>query len=271
MDNETQLYFQILEIQKVFKAYAEKINSAEESKKLDHVKMYLMQMRRIIDSLRVRHGEYIAKMHNIARQSVKEYDLNKQSEMYRKLSIYSTFIHQIGEQIEGDEKQFKELTAKDPSFAMLVSPEANVFPQQMPQPTANDFASLMVQYASGIGFQFNPVLPTVVNFYRPTCGYAMQFMPTWDQFVQLPMLANKLNFVKVNVEDAQGSRFGKLFGVSGTPTIVFVDPTGKGQEYRDVRTVDGLLNFVGNFVKIMPMAPIIQPTPFMMPFLPRAK
>lgn len=86
--------------------------------------------------------------------------------------------------------------------------------------------------------------PVLYYFYMEKCPHCNDFNPSWEEVSKkMKETDMKVSLKKVNLQDEANKELVDKFGVSGAPTIMFVNGE-KSSEFNDERTSDAVLQFV---------------------------
>ena len=77
-------------------------------------------------------------------------------------------------------------------------------------------------------------------YYWDKCKHCIEFMPTWDQFVQ----NYNGNIVLKKVEKADAGADLEKYKIQGFPTVVLFDKDGNTKTFEGSRTQEGLKQFL---------------------------
>jgi len=86
--------------------------------------------------------------------------------------------------------------------------------------------------------------PVLHYFYMEKCPHCNDFNPVWEEVSKkMKETQMKVSMKKVNLQDEANKELVNKYGVSGAPTIIFVNGE-KSTEFNDERTSDAVLQFV---------------------------
>lgn len=92
-------------------------------------------------------------------------------------------------------------------------------------------------------FEFFSNPPTLRYVFMQSCGHCLKFNDTWDQLKQ-EVEKNSIN-IKLEKLDLQAEENkDKVQGVSGAPTLLYIDPSNKSEEYKGERTLGDIIAFL---------------------------
>ena len=92
-------------------------------------------------------------------------------------------------------------------------------------------------------FLFRPFKVTVYRFHRPSCPYCVRSQSEWNKY-EFYCLFSTTRTVNVNLDEPQGARMAKLFGVKTVPTVIAVTADGYVEQYDGERTASGYCDWV---------------------------
>jgi thiol-disulfide isomerase/thioredoxin len=86
-------------------------------------------------------------------------------------------------------------------------------------------------------------------FYAMWCGHSRAFLPEWTKFEEWAKNnVDKVRVGSVRCEDGNEATCSQK-GVRGYPTVMLYLADGSAHKYEGERTVDGLKQFIGEYVK----------------------
>lgn len=82
------------------------------------------------------------------------------------------------------------------------------------------------------------------NFYSPSCGYSVQFMPSWERVKNMLSKNDNIEVKSIDSTMKENSEITFYYDISGYPTVILVTPSGNTIEYQGNRDPNDLYNFV---------------------------
>ncbi|GAA6033527.1 hypothetical protein JCM8097_001438 [Rhodosporidiobolus ruineniae] len=88
---------------------------------------------------------------------------------------------------------------------------------------------------------------TLVAFFAPWCGHCKNLEPVWTKIAQAFEGDDRCKVAHLNADESSSKPIAQKYGVSGYPTLKFIQPPSKGgvvEDYRGPRTEEALLEFL---------------------------
>lgn len=98
-------------------------------------------------------------------------------------------------------------------------------------------------YGEGKCFESFTDKPSLIYYYMENCPHCRDFNSEWDKIVVHKDIKDKINTVKIDIEDQKNKEEVDKYKISGAPTILFVK-NGNKVEYENERKVDDIVKFV---------------------------
>eukprot|EP00825_Cyclidium_porcatum_P043244 TRINITY_DN608_c0_g1_i4.p2 TRINITY_DN608_c0_g1~~TRINITY_DN608_c0_g1_i4.p2 ORF type:complete len:280 (-),score=46.98 TRINITY_DN608_c0_g1_i4:378-1217(-) len=81
-----------------------------------------------------------------------------------------------------------------------------------------------------------------IMFFAPWCGHCKRLIPTWEQLATKYKASTTVKIAAIDCEANSDTR--NQFGISGFPTLIFFDNTGKQYSFRERRDLETLSKFI---------------------------